>query len=69
MPFQPDALRKIATAVGDTTPAKIAARTGIHRGTLSHLFKGTRQPSLQTARRLAAAYGRQIDELVGDEAA
>lgn len=69
MPFRPDALIEIATAAGDTTPAKISARTGIHRGTLSYLLRGLRQPSLQTAHRLVAAYNRPVDDILGERAA
>lgn len=67
--FDFEAYRTIAEAAGDTSLSQISARTGLHKGHLSYLLRGRRQPQLATAQKLAEAYGADLADLVAREAA
>jgi len=45
------------------TQAQAAQKAGIDRSTYVHIERGDREPSLNTARRIAKAFGRTIEEL------
>jgi len=53
-------LRSLRTQAGISIYA-LAGRSGITRQYLGHLERGTKEPSLDTARKIAAALGRRLD--------
>lgn len=60
-------LRAAATQAGDTSDAQIARRAGIGKATLSRLVNHTTEPTLTTIRKIAAAYGLTVDDLVDEQ--
>ena len=54
-------LRKARTAASLTSP-QLAARADMPRQTIHHLENGARKPSLETAKRLAAALRIQLQK-------
>ncbi|MGA5820915.1 helix-turn-helix domain-containing protein [Kitasatospora sp. NPDC094028] len=67
--FRPSAVRDIAAAAGDVSLDQISARTGLHKGHLSRLISGKREPRFTTVVRIALAYGACLDDFSTREAA
>ncbi|WP_328721787.1 helix-turn-helix transcriptional regulator [Streptomyces sp. NBC_00247] len=59
-----DKLRQIAAEHGDTTKHAIHRRTGIAESSCHRILNGQSQPDLNSALRLAAAYGVSVEELM-----
>lgn len=59
-----ETLREAAARIGDHSLYRISKRTGLNLGNLSKILKGEWSPSLDTALRLAAAYGLTVEQLV-----
>ncbi|MGC4946227.1 helix-turn-helix domain-containing protein [Streptomyces sp. DT224] len=57
-------LRQIANEHGDRTRAAIARRTGIAESSIYRYIDGTSQPDLNSALRIAAAYGTTVEDLM-----
>ncbi|MFF9690286.1 helix-turn-helix domain-containing protein [Streptomyces sp. NPDC014623] len=57
-------LWEIAAAHGDTTRAAIHRRTGIAESSVHRIVSGQSQPDLNSALRLAEAYGVQVEDLM-----
>jgi len=47
------------------TQAELARRVGLTRAAYSNIESGTKNPSLETALRIAAVLGRSVEELFG----
>ncbi|WP_079480881.1 helix-turn-helix transcriptional regulator [Halobacillus salinus] len=47
----------------DLTQEQLAERVGLSRGYLSNVEKGNHNPSLETAKKLAKALNKTLDEL------
>jgi transcriptional regulator with XRE-family HTH domain len=58
-------LRRIRTAAG-VSGYKLAELSGMSKQAISSLELGKRQPTLETAKKLARALGVSLDELTGD---
>nr|WSS66785.1 helix-turn-helix transcriptional regulator [Streptomyces sp. NBC_01177] len=59
-----DKLWKIAAEHGDTTRVAIHRRTGIAESSVYRILSGTSQPDLNSALRIAEAYGVRVEELM-----
>ena len=57
-------LRKIAALHGDTNSGAIHRRTGIAESSVYRYVSGQSQPDLNSALRLAAAYGVFVEDLM-----
>jgi transcriptional regulator with XRE-family HTH domain len=63
------ALMGAAREAGDTSLYRIHKRTGITASILSRIARGANAPSLDTALRLAAAYGISVESLISESTA
>lgn len=64
MYFSADVLADKALAAGDITHQAIAHRIGVRESTIYRLLAGRTTPTLETACRIARAYGTSLDDLV-----
>jgi transcriptional regulator with XRE-family HTH domain len=67
--FNTERFQELARERGDTTLDAIAQRTGLHKGLLSRLTRGERQPTIDTLAAIADGYHVPTDELILREAA
>src|SRR5687768_2450255 len=71
MPNQNSAFLKILQELMDAqnppwSPADLARATKMHEGTISNFFSGTRKPSRDSIKRIAAAFGVSMGYLMGE---
>ncbi|MBT2505112.1 helix-turn-helix transcriptional regulator [Streptomyces sp. ISL-98] len=59
-----DKLKDAAARQGDTTRAAIFRRTGISESSVYRILSGESQPDLNSALRLAVAYGIAVEDLM-----
>lgn len=57
-------LLEIAAEHGDTNRAAIHRRTGIAESSVHRILSGQSQPDLNSALRIAEAYGVQVEDLM-----
>lgn len=60
---KPNYMKAARALRNDMTQAELAELCGVNTATILYIEKGTKKPSLELARKIAAALGTSVDQL------